>query len=259
MSAKIHSTALIDPSALLGSEVSVGPYSVIEGNVQIGDGCTIGPHALIGSGTRLGKNCAVFHGAAVGGIPQDKKFSGEESLLIIGDNTTIREFVTLNRGTSALGKTVIGSDCWIMAYCHVAHDCILGNHVTISNGLGMGGHVVVGDYVTIGGMVAIHQFVHIGDYAIIGATSYLTMDVVPFALCGTGPVRVAGINKVGLERRGFDEERRQNIKRAYKILFRRELTLDVALQEIEHEFPGNPDCKKIIDFAKTSERGLLRM
>jgi UDP-N-acetylglucosamine acyltransferase len=259
MSTLIHPTAIIASSAQLGQEVSVGPYAVIEGNVTISDGCSIGPHALIQSGTRLGKKCCVFHGAAVGGIPQDKKFAGEETLLIIGDNTVVRECVTINRGTSASGKTIIGSNCWIMAYCHIAHDCVLGDYVTISNNLAMAGHVIVGNNVTIGGAVSIHQFVRIGDYSIIGATSYLTMDVVPYAMCGTEPVRIVSINKVGLERQGFSEERRQNIKRAYKILFRRELTLENALAALMQEFPDNPDCKKLVEFAKSSERGLLRM
>jgi UDP-N-acetylglucosamine acyltransferase len=146
-----------------------------------------------------------------------------------------------------------------MAYCHVAHDCVLGNNVTISNNLGMAGHVMVGNHVTIGGAVSIHQFVHIGDYAMIGASSFLTMDVVPYAMCGTDPVRVVSINKIGLERQGFSEEQRKNIKRAYKILFHEAPSLEEALARITQEFPGNADCEKIIAFARSSQRGLLRM
>ena len=217
MASTIHPSAIIDKSAHIGDAVAIGPYTVIEGDVAIGDGTTIGPHVVIGQYTTIGRQCRIFNGASVGLIPQDMKFKGEKTTLRIGDRTTIREFCTLNRGTAASGETVIGNDCLLLAYCHVAHDCVLGDHAIISNNLGMAGHVEVGSYVTIGGVCAFHQFIRIGDYAMIGAFSYVSQDVVPFALTGSDPVRVADVNKVKLERCGFSPERIQEIKRAFRI------------------------------------------
>ncbi|MCL2688592.1 MAG: acyl-ACP--UDP-N-acetylglucosamine O-acyltransferase [Chitinispirillia bacterium] len=255
----IHLTAIIEPGTVIGSNVKIGPYAVIESDVEIGDGSVIDSHVVVGEGTRIGKNCRIFKGAAIGLEPQDKKYAGEKALTIIGDGTILREFVTVNRGTSASGATKIGANCWIMAYCHIAHDCVLGEGVTISNGLAMAGHVTVGNFVTIGGVVAIHQFVKIGDYAMVGAFGLLVNDVVPYALTGSDPVRVAGFNKVGLERRGFTADQVLNIKRAYKILFREELSLNDAISKLETEFPDSAEVKNIVDFVKNSERGFLRM
>lgn len=255
----IHPTAIIEPGVEIGVDVKIGPYTVIEGDVSIGDGCEIGPHVMIGEGTRIDEGCRIFKGAAIGLIPQDKKFASEKTGTIIGKNTLIREFVTVNRGSAARGETRIGSDCWIMAYCHIAHDCIIGNNVTISNSLQMAGHVEVGNFVTIGGVCSFHQFTHIGDHAFIQATSYITQDVLPFALTGADPLRIVDINKIGLERHGFSEERRRDIKRAYKILFRENRTLDDALACLAQDFPGNPDVGSVITFVKGSSRGLMRM
>jgi len=255
----IHPTAIVDPGATVGAGVSIGPYAVIEGDVRIGDGCSIGPHVMIGEGTRIGRNGRVFHGASLGQIPQDKKFSGEKTFLHIGDNAFIREFCTINRGTSARGETRIGANCWIMAYCHIAHDCILGDDVTISNSLAMAGHVEVGSFVTIGGIVPIHQFVRIGDHAFIASVARPFMDVVPFAMVGADPTRIAGINQVGLERRGFSAERIREIKRAFRVLFRRNLPLAEAVKALETDWQGNPDVTAIADFVKGSTRGLIRM
>jgi UDP-N-acetylglucosamine acyltransferase len=259
MQSAIHPTAIIEPGVEIGTDVKIGPYAVIEDDVIIGDRCEIGPHAVIGKGTRLGEQCRIFCGAAVGLIPQDKKFASEKTHTVIGKNTLIREYVTINRGSAANGETRIGDDCWIMAYCHVAHDCIIGNDVTISNSLAMAGHVVVGNHVTIGGVCSFHQFTRIGDYAFIQATSYITQDVLPFALTGADPVRIADINKIGLERHGFSEKRRRDIKRAYKILFRENRTLDDALAMLEKDFPGNPDIALVLSFVKDGSRGLMRM
>lgn len=260
MSTVIHPTAIVDPGAQIGVDVTVGPFTIIESDVQIGDRCIIGPHVMIGEGTRLGEECRVFKSAAVGLLPQDKKFESEKTYTNIGSNTLIREFVTINRGTSASGETRIGSNCWIMAYCHIAHDCILGDDVTISNALAMAGHVEVGSHVTIGGIVPIHQFTRIGDYAFIGAVSRPFMDVVPFAMCsGETETRIVGINKVGLERHGFSPERRDNIKRAFRVLFRENLTLSDSITKLEQTFPGNEDIARIVTFAKGSKRGLMRM
>lgn len=259
MQTTIHPTAIIDSRVKLGVDVTIGPYAVIEGEVAIGDRCEIGPHAVIGEGTTIGEDCRIFCGAAIGLIPQDKKFASEKTRTIIGSNTLIREYVTINRGSAASGATRIGNDCWIMAYCHVAHDCTIGNDVTISNALAMAGHVEVGNHVTIGGVCSFHQFTRIGDYAFIQATSYVTQDVAPFALTGADPVRIVDINKIGLERRGFSEERRRTIRRAYKILFREHRTLDDAITTLQRDFDGNGDIKSLIDFVKGSNRGLMRM
>lgn len=255
----IHPTAIIDHNAQIGDNVLIGPYTVIEGDVIIGDTCEIGSHVAIAEGTRIGSGCRIFKGAAIGLIPQDKKYSNEKTYTFIGNNTLIREFVTINRGSALSGETRIGDNCWIMAYCHIAHDCILGNNVTISNSLAMAGHVIVGNYVTIGGVCSFHQFTHIGDHAFIQATSYITQDVLPFALTGADPVRIVDINKIGLERSGFSENRRRDIKRAYKVLFREERTLDEAVQYLSRHYSKNQDIAAILSFIRKSERGIMRM
>lgn len=260
MATNIHPTAIIEPGAMIGTDVTIGPYTVIENDVQIGDNCFIGPHVQIAEGTRIGEKTRIFKGAAIGLIPQDKKYAGEKTLTIIGKNGFIREFVTINRGTTDRGETRIGDNCWIMAYCHIAHDCVIGTDVTISNSLAMAGHVEVGDYVTIGGIVPIHQFTRIGDYSFVGAVSRPFMDVVPYGICsGEGETRIIGINKVGLERHGFSSERRQNIKRAFKILFREGLTVQEAVEKMSQTFPGDKDIERLINFVKGSSRGFLRM
>jgi UDP-N-acetylglucosamine acyltransferase len=255
----IHPTAIIEPGTLIGSNVTIGPYTVIERDVEIGDCAVIGSHVVLGEGTRIGKDCHIFKGAAIGLEPQDKKYAGEKTLTIIGDGTILREFVTVNRGTAASGATKIGANGWIMAYCHIAHDCVLGDGVTISNSLAMAGHVTVGNFVTIGGIVAIHQFVRIGDYAMVGAFAKLVSDIVPYALTGTDPLRVVNFNKIGLERRGFSADQISSIKRAYKVLFREDLQLKDAISKLETELPDSAEVKNIIDFVKGSERGFLRM
>lgn len=259
MATVIHPTAIVDASAQIGIDVSIAPYTVIEGDVVIGDRCSIGPHVVIGEGTRMGSECLVFHGASVGLIPQDMKFKGEKTSLRIGDRTTIREFCTLNRGTVARGETVIGNDCLLLAYCHVGHDCVLGNHVVVSNNLAMAGHVEVGNHVTIGGVCAFHQFVRIGDYAMVGASSYVTQDVAPFALTGSDPVRIVGVNKIKMERLGFSADRIQEIKRAFRIIFRESLMQNDALVKLEDTCPGNQDIAQLVNFVKGSKRGILQM
>lgn len=262
MSSEIHSTAIIGDNVSLGENVSIKPYAVIEDNVNIGDKVTIGSHALIGTNTTIGDGSTIFNGASVGTIPQDLKYEGEDTTLVIGKNTIIREFCTINRGTVENGSTVIGDNCALLAYCHVAHDCVLGNNVVISNSLSMAGHVKVGDFVVIGGDSAVHQFCKIGSYSMIGARSFITKDVVPFSLCAKGEAgaeRVVGINKVGLERRGFDESRRRVIKNAYKILFRKGYTIKDASVELEKEYADNKDIEFLLEFINSSERGLYNM
>jgi len=255
----IHPTAIIEPGAQIGVNVNIGPYTVIESDVVIGDGAQIGPHVCIGIGTRLGPRCRVFFGASIGLEPQDKKYAGEKTLTIIGEDTLIREYVTINRGTSATGETRVGARGWIMAYCHIAHDCVIGDDATISNAMAMAGHVTVGNHVTIGGIASINQFCRIGDHAMIGARARISSDIVPFALVGTEPLRIVSHNKIGLERRGFTDEQITNIKRAYKILFRDGLSLNDALAKIDADFAEDANIKNLSDFVKGNEKGFLRM
>lgn len=262
MSAEIHSTAIIGKNVELGEGVDIKPYAVIEDNVKLGDNVSIGSHALIGSNTSIGDGTTIFNGASVGTIAQDLKYKGEETTLNIGKNTIIREFCTINKGTVENGSTEIGDNCALLAYCHVAHDCIIGNNVIISNSLSMAGHVKVGDFVVIGGEVGIHQFCKIGSYSMLGARCGIIKDVVPFSLCGKGEAgieRIVGINKVGLERRGFDESRRRVIKNAYKTLFRENLTVKDAVDVLKKEYPDNTDVNELIEFVENSERGLYNM
>ena len=255
----IHPTAIVHPKASVGDHVSIGPYTVIEEDVEIGGECEIGPHVLVASGTRVGKGCRIFKGASLGSVPQDLKFGGEKTFLFIGDRTTIREFCTLNRGTKATGKTVVGSNCMLMAYCHVAHDCRVGDYFIAANVLNLAGHVTIGNYVRTGGSASVIQFLRIGDYSFLGAHSLIKKDIVPYALVAPEPLRIAGINKVGLERAGFSEERRRMIRRAYKILFRSGLSKDEALSCLASDFPGNADIASIIALARTSKSGLVGM
>jgi UDP-N-acetylglucosamine acyltransferase len=256
---EIHPTAIVDADARIADGVVVGPYAVIESNVEIGEACSIGPHSLVAWGTRMGRRCKVYHAATVGTIPQDLKFAGEETLCRIGDDTIIREYVSINRGTRANGETVIGDNCALLSYCHVGHDCVIGNNLIVSNNLAMAGHVTVGDYVTIGGVCSFHQFTRIGDHVFIGATCFVTQDVVPYALVGSSPVRIVGLNKIGLERRGFDADRRADISKAFRILFRQDLMKADAVKKLQDTFPDNPDIEALVRFVAASERGLLQM
>jgi UDP-N-acetylglucosamine acyltransferase len=259
MPVTIHPSAIVHANAGIGVNVGIGPYAIIEEDVVIGDGCEIGPYAMIASGTRLGKQCRVFNGASLGTIPQDLKFGEEKTILKIGDHTTIREFCTLNRGTKATGETVLGSHCLLMAYCHVAHDCRIGDYFIAANSVNLAGHVTIGNHVNSGGIAAVVQFRTVGDHSFIGAFSLIVKDVVPFAKVAAAPMRIVGVNKVGLERSGFDENRRRQISRAYKVLFRSGLTCQDAVARLAREFPGNPDVESIIAFARKSSYGLLRM
>ena len=259
MPVTIHPSAIVHAKASIGVNVGIGPYAIIEEDVVIGDGCDIGPYAMIASGTRLGKQCRVFNGASLGTIPQDLKFGEEKTILKIGDHTTIREFCTLNRGTKATGETVLGSHCLLMAYCHIAHDCRIGDYFIAANSVNLAGHVTIGNHVNSGGIAAVVQFRTVGDHSFIGAFSLIVKDVVPFAKVAAAPMRIVGVNKVGLERSGFDENRRRQISRAYKVLFRSGLTCQDAVARLAREFPGNPDVESIIAFARKSSYGLLRM
>lgn len=254
----IHPTAIIHRDASLAAGVCIGPYSVVEEDVVVGEGSEIGSHVRVAAGTRIGRACRVFQGAALGSEPQDLKFAGEKTLLRIGDHTTIRESCTLNRGTKATGETVIGSHCYLMAYSHVAHDCVVGDHFVAANNCNLAGHVKIGDHVMAGGVTAIAQFCQIGDHCFLGGFSRIFKDVVPFSLVAPDPMRVAGVNRVGLQRAGFEEPRRRQIQAAYHILFHSDLPCGEAIRTLETTFPGNQDIFKLVAFVRNSQRSLLR-
>lgn len=254
--ADIHVTAIIDPTAVLGTDVVIGPYAVVGPNVSLGDGVRLGAHVVIERDTELGPACEVHAGAVLGGDPQDLKYRGEPSRLVVGASTVVREFVTLNRGTSARGVTEVGSGCLIMAYAHVAHDCVIGDGVVIANAVNMGGHVEVGDAVIVGGLTAIHQFARIGAHAIVGGASAVRKDVPPFVKASGNPLRLFGLNSVGLRRRGFNDAARAALRRAYRILFQSELNLSRAVESVRQEVEPLPEVLMLLDFIERSQRGL---
>lgn len=254
---RVHPTALVDAKAEIDTGVTIGPYSVIEANVRIGKNCWIGPHAHLATGTRLAADCRVFTGAALGNPPQDLKFGGEETTLEVGARTTIREFVTLNRGTKEHWKTVIGSDCLLMAYSHVAHDCIVGNHCILANSVNLAGHVILEDWASLGGMVPVHQFVRVGQHCFIGGGYRVAKDVPPYILAMGEPMTYGGLNAVGLSRRGFSEEAMAALKRAYKLLYKSKLNVSQAVQRIRAECEVTPEVQNVLAFIEKSERGII--
>lgn len=253
---QIHPSAIVHDDAELGTGVRVGPWALIGPGVSIGDGTEIGPRVLIERDTTIGEDCTVSNGAVLGTDPQDLKFKGEQTTLEIGDRTVIREFATLNRGTSASGRTVVGSDCLLMAYTHVAHDCEIGNHVILANAVNMAGHVLIEDWVIIGGVTPVHQFVRIGAHAFVGGGSRVSQDVPPYCSAAGNPPKLYGLNKVGLERRGLSDEVRKALKSAYRILFQSELGLSKALDRAEEELQGLPEVRHLVQFIRASERGI---
>ncbi|MGK9367697.1 acyl-ACP--UDP-N-acetylglucosamine O-acyltransferase [Melioribacter sp. Ez-97] len=258
MPTTIHPTAIVSPKAKIGSNVSVGPFAVIEDDVVIGDDSIIGQNACIYNGARIGDRVKIFQGASVSNLPQDLKYNGEETYLFIGDDTVVREFATLHKGTTATGKTVIGQNCLLMAYTHVAHDCIIGNKVICSNGVQIAGHVTIEDNVIIGGLSAVHQFGKIGQHAMVGGGSMVNMDVPPYVMTSGYPARYMGLNIVGLRRRNFSNDSINAIKEAYRILYLSGLTFRNALDKLKSEFQSNEFVESIVKFIETSERGILR-
>lgn len=254
--ADVHPSAVIDPSAELGADVTVGPFAVVGPGVVIGDGSRLGPHVAIERDTVLGKGCVVHTGAALGGDPQDLKYRGERTQLIVGDRTVIREYVTLNRGTAAHGRTEIGRDCLIMAYAHVAHDCVIGDHVVLSNAVNMGGHVEIDDWASVGGLTAIHQFVRVGAHAFVGGASRVAKDVPPYVKAAEAPLKLFGLNSVGLERRGFPEEVRRELKRTYRLFFQSRLNISQALERARDELVLLPEVERFLAFVESSQRGV---
>jgi UDP-N-acetylglucosamine acyltransferase len=257
---RIHPTAAIDPGATLGENVAIGAFTVVGEGVHIGDGTEIGPHCSVLGPTRIGRDNRILGHAAIGGEPQDKKFAGEDARLEIGDRNVIREFVTLNRGTGGGGGvTRIGSDNWILAYTHVAHDCIVGDHCVFSNNATLAGHVVVGDHVILSGFAGIHQFCRIGAHAFIGMGAFVNGDVPPFVMVAQeGYGRPRGINNEGLKRRGFDAARVSAIKRAYRALYLSGAKLDEAKAQLSRIAGESADVRAMLEFIEAGERPLLR-
>jgi UDP-N-acetylglucosamine acyltransferase len=255
----IHPSALVDPSARIGSGVSIGPFSVIGAHVEIGENTRIGPHVVIDGPTRIGRGNHIHAFAALGGDPQDKKFHGERSELVIGDRNTIREFVTFNRGTADdAGVTRIGDDNWLMAYVHIAHDCIVGNKTIFANASSLAGHVTVEDYVILGGFTLVHQFCKVGAHAFTSMGSVINRDVPPFVTVAGKYAEPHGINSEGLKRRGFDKDRIMSIKRAYRTLYKSGLPLAEARAQLAEAAKDAPDVKLMLEFIDRSERSLVR-
>lgn len=254
----ISPLAYIHPNAKIGSNVIVEPFAVIQDKVVVGDNCHIMSHAVIQELTTIGSHCRIFPGAVVGAIPQDLKFVGEESTVEIGDHTTIRECVTINRGTKDRWKTVIGSHCLLMAYSHVAHDCILGNHVILGNAVQLAGHVTVDNYAILSGMAGAHQFTHIGEHTYIAGHTVIRKDVPPFIKAAREPLCFMGINIVGLQRRGFSKEKINEISDIYHVLFVDKSTTSAAVETIEKTFDSSPVKEQILGFINSSKIGIIR-
>jgi UDP-N-acetylglucosamine acyltransferase len=258
MTTAIHPASFVDDKAQIGSGVTIGPGAVIGPDVTIGDGVSIGSHALVTGWTRIGKGCKLHHSAVVGSPPQDLKYTGEPSYLEIGEHTEIREFVTANLASEPGATTKIGSRCLLMAYSHVAHNCMVGDHVIVANAVQMAGYVTLEDWAIVGGGTLIHQFVRIGRHAMVGGGSRITQDVAPFVKAAGSPPRLAGLNSVGLQRRGFSPEVCEALERSYKILFRERATVDEAVARMRAAFPNVPEVEMLARFAETSSRGLTR-
>jgi len=254
----ISKAAHIHPDAKLGNNVTVEPFAFVDADVTIGDGSWIGPHAVIMSGARLGKNCRIFPGAVISAIPQDLKFEGEYTTTEIGDNTIIRECVTVNRGTKDRTTTRVGADCLLMAYVHVAHDCAVGDHVILANSVNLAGHVTIEDWVILEGYVGVSQFVHIGAHAFIAGQSGVRKNVPPFVKAAREPLSYAGVNSVGLRRRGFSNEAILAIEDIYRTLYVKGLNVSNALAVIEQEAPASKEKGQIIQFIRESTNGIIR-
>ena len=261
--ARVHPAALVDPRAELAADVEVGPYAVVGPQLRIGAGTTIGAHAVLSGRTTIGRNNRIFPHCAIGGEPQDKKYGGEDTELVIGDGNTIREFCTFSTGTvQGGGVTRVGSDNWIMAYAHVAHDCRVGDHCVLANAVTFAGHVEVGDWVILGGLPAVHQFVRIGNHAMAGGGSILLQDLPPFVICNGNPAAAHGLNSEGLKRRGFAAETIAALRRAYKAIYKEGLTAAAACERIAQLAEATPasadDLGALADFVRNSARGIVR-
>ncbi len=254
----IQPLAYVNPEAKIANNVVVEPFVTIHKNVEIGEGSWIGSNVTIMEGAKIGRNCRIFPGAVISAIPQDLKFDGEETTVEIGDNTTIRECVTINRGTAAKGKTVIGNNCLLMAYSHIAHDCILGDNVIIGNASQIAGEVIIADHAILSGLVAVHQFAKIGPHVMISGGSLVRKDVPPYTKAAREPLSYEGVNSIGLRRRGFAPEKIAEIQEIYRMLYLRGLNNAKALAKIEAEMPATKERDEIISFIKGSDRGIMK-
>ncbi|MFA5833552.1 MAG: acyl-ACP--UDP-N-acetylglucosamine O-acyltransferase [Bacteroidota bacterium] len=258
MATQIHSTAIVSSKAELASGVIVDPYAIIEDDVIIGEGTYIGPHTLIANGARIGKNCKIHNGAVVSTAPQDLSYKNEPTFFEMGDNTTIREFCTLNRGTTKQHlKSSVGSNCLLMAYVHVAHDCVIGNNVIIANSVQMAGHITIQDSAIIGGLTAIHQFVNIGEHTMVGGHFRVPKDIPPYIIAGGWPVTFERLNIIGLRRRGFTREAIDSLNEAYRILFLSKLNVSQGVEKIKSSMTVIPEVQKVLDFIAASKRGII--
>jgi len=255
----IHPTAIIDPGAKIGDNVSIGPYCIIEADTVIGDDCVLKSHVVVASHTEIGQANKIYPFASIGEDPQDKKYADEPTRLVIGDHNTIREYVTINRGTvDDEGITTVGSHNWIMAYVHIAHDCVLGDHTILANCSSLAGHVHVGDHVILGGFTKLHQFCRVGAHAFTAMDSGFQKDVPPFVMAQGNPAKPRAINFEGLKRRGFDKTRIAAIKQAYRIIYKSDLKLEQAMVELEALAKESADVQLMVDFIKTSSRSIIR-
>jgi UDP-N-acetylglucosamine acyltransferase len=254
----IHPQTYIHPNAKIGANVKIDPFSVIHQNVEIGDGTWIGSNVTIMEGARIGENCRIFPGAVIAGIPQDLKYEGEDTTVIIGNNTTLREFVTINKGSKDKWTTKVGDNCLIMAYSHIAHDCVIGNNCIMSNNTQIAGHVTLGDHSILAGMCAVHQFVKIGQHAFVAGGSLVSKDVPPYIKAGRSPLSYAGVNSVGLRRRGFSIDKINHILDIYRNIFNKSLNTSQALNFIEEELAATDERDEIVTFIRESERGIIK-
>ncbi len=250
--------AHVHPDAKIGDNVVIEPFATVQGDVVIGDGCWIGPTAVICDGARLGRNVKVYPGASVSAIPQDLKFAGEKTETIIGENTVIRECVTISRGTIDKYKTVIGKNCLLMAYVHVAHDCLVGNNCILANAVQVAGHVTIEDWAIIGGASALHQFVQVGAHVMVSGGSLVRKDIPPYTKAAREPLTYAGINTIGLRRRGFSPEKISEIQEIYRYIFLKGINNSKAVEVVEQEIPGSTERDYILDFIRNSERGIMK-
>ncbi|HOI88340.1 MAG TPA: acyl-ACP--UDP-N-acetylglucosamine O-acyltransferase [Lentimicrobium sp.] len=250
--------AYVHPQAKVAKNVVIEPFVNIEKNVEIGEGTWIGSNVTIMEGARIGKNCKIFPGAVISAVPQDLKFDGEETIVRIGDNTVIREFVTINRGTKANWETVVGNNCLLMAYVHIAHDCVVGNNVILANAATLAGHITIDDYAIIGGLSAVHQFVNIGSHVMISGGSLVRKDVPPFTKAAREPLSYVGINSIGLRRRGFTAEKINEIQDIYRYIYLKGNNVTQALEYIEANLPASSERDEIISFISKSSRGIMK-
>ncbi len=259
MSAEVHPTAIVDRAARLGARVTIGPYSIVGPKVELGEDTWVGAHVVLDGRLKIGRNNRIFHFASLGAPPQDKKYAGEDTALEIGDDNTIREYVTMNRGTAQdAGATRVGDDNWIMAYVHFAHDCQIGSNTIFANACQLAGHVRVGDWAILGATTLVHQFVHVGAHAFTGMGTYLAQDLPPYVKAAGNTAQPYGINSEGLRRRGFSAEHLVGLKRAYRTLYRSGLSLEEARRELESQAAACPPVRAFVEFLDAAQRGIIR-